>query len=181
MEHMRDIELEDFRGELSVRAFNGLLSEGCLTLDDVARLPEKLIRKGIPNIGKLAAQEIINFRKLMSSLCYLRVEDCNRDGIAVFDNMGGEIMISDYEQVAQLCYELLTLRDLKWGGVDDDVEPDDSEDSREGAVDIMVDPEDCFLKLEQGLNSISIMSKEHAQSIAESLLMLVREMDGEEV
>jgi hypothetical protein len=63
----------------------------------------------------------------------------------------------------------------------EDVEPDDSEDSREGAVDIMVDPEGCFVKLEQGPNSISIMSKEHAQSIAESLLMLVREMDGEEV
>lgn len=180
MEHMRDIKLIDCCGELSVRALNGLLNEGCLTLEDVARLPENLIKRGIPNIGRLTAEEIIDFKKLMSSLCYLRVEDRKREGIAVSDNMGGEIMISDYEQVAQLCYELLTLRDLRWGGVNDDAEPDDSEEVEKGSVDILVDPEDGFVRLEQGLNSISIMSKQHAQSIAESLLMLVRETDGEE-
>jgi hypothetical protein len=179
MEHMRDIKLGNLYGELSVRAINGLFQEGCFTLEDVAMLPEKFIRKGIPNIGKVAAEEIIEFRKIMSSLCYLRVENRNAHEITVFDNMGGEIVISEYDQIAQLCFELITLRNLKWDSGNDDVEPDEPDDGEEGAIDIMVDPEDCFLRLEQGMNSISITNKEQAQSIAESLIMFVQEKENE--
>jgi len=179
MEHMRDVDFFDVRGELSVRAFNSLLHEGCLTLEDVAKLDDKFIRHRMINIGKITANEIIEYKKLMSSLCYLRVEDRNPQEISVFDNMGGEIIVSDYEQVAQLCVDLLTLRDTKWGGVNDDVEADDFDDDEDGAIDIMVDPEDCFLKIEQGSNVISFANKEQAQSIAEALLMLVQEK-GEE-
>ena len=176
MEHMRKIDLDDLRGELSVRAFNSLLHEGCVTLEDVAKLPESFIRNRMVNVAKITANEIIKFKKLMSSLCYLRVEDRNAHEITVFDNMGGEIVISDFEQIAQLCFELITLRDLKWGSQNDDVEPDDEE---QGSIDIMVDPEDCFLRLEQGANSISIANKEQAQSIAESLMMFVQEKESE--
>lgn len=45
----------------------------------------------------------------------------------------------------------------------------------EGAVDICVDAEDCFVRLDQGFNRISIMNRDHAKSIAEFLLMLVEE------
>lgn len=179
MEYMHNIEIGDLYGELSVRAINGLFREGCLTLEDIATLPEKLIRKGIPEIGKVTAEEIINFRKVMSALCYLRVENRNDHEIAVFDNMGGEIVVSDYEQVSQLCVDLLTLRDQKWYTDDDDVEPDEDKAGEECAVDIMVDPEDCFLRLEQRGNNISIANKEQAQSIAEMLLMLVQEKGAE--
>jgi hypothetical protein len=175
MEYMHNIKIGDLYGELSVRAINGLFREGCCTLEDIAALPEKLIRKGIPEIGKVTAEEIISFRKVMSSLCYLRVESRNDHEIAVFDNMGGEIIVSDYEQVGQLCVDLITLRDQKWYVDDDDVEPDQDDLSEEGAIDIMVDPEDCFLRLEQGENMISFSNKEQAQSIAEMLLMLVQE------
>ncbi len=130
-------------------------------------------------VGKTTANEIIEFRKLMSSLCYLRVEDRGSQEISVFDNRGGEIIISDWEQIARLCVDLLTLRDTKWGDVNGDVEPDDLDGEEQFAVDIMVDPEDCFLRLEQGSNSISITSKEHAQSIVESLIMLLQEKEDE--
>ena len=180
MEHMRDVDFFDVRGELSVRAFNSLRHEGCLTLEDVAKLDDKFIKHRMINIGKVTANEIIEYKKLMSSLCYLRVEDRSPQEISVFDNMGGEIIVSDYEQIAQLCVDLLTLRDTKWGSVNDDVEPDDLDDDEDGAIDIMVDPEDCFLKIEQDGNVISFANKEQAQSIAEALLMLVQEKGDEE-
>lgn len=178
MEYMKNISIFDIRYELSVRAFHGLLNQGCSTLEDVAKLDEYSIRHRMENVGKTTANEIIEFRKLMSCLCYLRVEDRNPQEISVFDNRGGEIIISDWEQIARLCVDLLTLRDTKWGNVNDDVEPDDLDDEEAFAIDIMVDPEDCFLRLEQGPNIISITTREHAQSIVESLIMLLQEKEG---
>ena len=180
MKYMKEIEVYDYIGELSVRSANGLLSENCVTMQDVAKLSESFIKTRIPNIGRLSAEEIISFRKTMASMCYLTVEDRNRHEISVFDNMGGEIIVSDYEQIAQLCVDLITLRDTKWGGVNDDVEPDDLDDDEYGAIDLMVDPEDCFLKIEQDGNVISFANKEQAQSIAEALLILVQEKGDEE-
>ena len=180
MEYMRDVDLFDLRSELSVRAFNNLVNEGCLTLEDVAKLPENYIRHRMVNIGKVSAEEIISFQKIMASLCYLRVESRNDHEISVFDNIGSEIIISDYEQVAQLCVDLITLRDQKWYVDDDDSEPEQDVLDEEGAIDIAIDPEDCFLRLEQGGNVISFANKEQAQNIAEMLLMLVQEKSKEE-
>lgn len=51
----------------------------------------------------------------------------------------------------------------------------EEEEEEEGAIDICVDPEDCFLRLDQGRNHIAIMNRDQAKSIAEGLLMLVEE------
>jgi hypothetical protein len=176
MEYMSDIKIIDYTGELSMRSTNALLDIGCVTMRDVAKLSESFIKTRIPNIGKLSSKEILYFREIMASLCYLTVENHNAHEIAVYDNMGGKIVISDYEQVAQLCVDLMKIRDQKWVVPSDG---DDEGDDEDGAIDIMVDPGDCFLKLEQDFNVISFANKEQAKSIAEALLMLVQEKDDE--
>jgi len=57
----------------------------------------------------------------------------------------------------------------------DEEEWEGEEEEEEGAVDICVDPEGCFVRLDQGQNQIVILTREHAKSIAEGLLMLVEE------
>jgi hypothetical protein len=115
MKYMSDIKIIDYVGELSVRSAHGLLGEGCVTMQDAAKLSESFIKTRIPNIGRLSAEEIISFRKNMASMCYLTVEDRNANEIVVLDNTGGEIIISDFEQVTQLCADLMKIRDQKWG------------------------------------------------------------------
>ena len=115
MKYMSEIRIIDYIGELSVRSKNALLGYGCVTMQDTAKLSEGFIKNRMENIGKLSAEEIISFRKLMARSCYLTVEDRNKHEIVILDNTGGEIIISDFEQVEQLCVDLMKIRDQKWG------------------------------------------------------------------
>jgi hypothetical protein len=56
----------------------------------------------------------------------------------------------------------------------------DEVENEEGAIDVCIDVEGCFVLLEQGSDRIAIMTRDQAMSLAESLVMLVNELGTEE-